>query len=363
MCPALHHTLTEQVLEAKLALGQSISEICKVYLDVNFWIEFRKQKGNQETPSALRELYHKLQNLVSEGKIICPISDITLFELMKQRDKATRYATAEIISELSNNICLEPFDERVRAEINNFFMTLTGNNLEASISELIWTRACYVQGELHPTDIGMSAEKEASVQIQFFNYLWKMTFAQMIEVVNLGANPQVPTFKHLADQLNSEIKEHASKISSFSKAYDDELRGVIDVFSEEAAQIFSRLPTPSRVSPPLPGSDGWKILTTTAINSLYYGIKKQEYRKLLPTIHTQASLHASLRWDKGRKFKPNDFYDFHHVSAALAYCDAFFTDSPMKNMVSAKHVNLHSFYNCQVASSAEEALAYIDTIT
>jgi hypothetical protein len=52
-------------------------------------------------------------------------------------------------------------------------------------------------------------------------------------------------------------------------------------------------------------------------NLLYHAFKKPETRDALRTIHVTASIHAGMRWDKDRKFKPNDYYDFEHATAAL----------------------------------------------
>jgi len=69
-------------------------------------------------------------------------------------------------------------------------------------------------------------------------------------------------------------------------------------------------------------------------------MKKPEHRAMLRSMHIQASLHASMRWDKQRKFRPNDYYDFEHATAALGYCDLFLTEGPLHVMVKRPQVNL-----------------------
>jgi hypothetical protein len=77
------------------------------------------------------------------------------------------------------------------------------------------------------------------------------------------------------------------------------------------------------------------------------------------TLHIEACLHASLRWDKKRQFKPNDFFDFHHASAALAYCDAFFTEGPLRTWSVAPNVRLTALNGCQVASKLPQAIEIV----
>jgi len=64
-------------------------------------------------------------------------------------------------------------------------------------------------------------------------------------------------------------------------------------------------------------------------NLLYFAMKKPEHRAMLRSMHIQA-FHASMRWDKQRKFRPNDYYDF----------DLFLTEGPLHVMVTRPQVNL-----------------------
>src|SRR6266436_4161094 len=66
----------------------------------------------------------------------------------------------------------------------------------------------------------------------------------------------------------------------------------------------------------------------------------KDARRILRTLHIHASLHASVRWNKSRKLKPNDILDFHHAAAALAYCDAFFTERSVRNIATQHHIAL-----------------------
>jgi len=70
------------------------------------------------------------------------------------------------------------------------------------------------------------------------------------------------------------------------------------------------------------------------VNLLVEGLKRGSsskiVRDILRTIHISACLHAAVRWDKKRQLEGNDLFDFHHAAAALAYCDAFFTENLLK---------------------------------
>ena len=88
-------------------------------------------------------------------------------------------------------------------------------------------------------------------------------------------------------------------------------------------------------------------------------LERDRSRDTLRTMHIMASLHASLRWNKGRKFRGNDLFDFNHAAAALAYCDAFFTERSLRTMVTQEHIALDKLYGCHVATEIDEAIAYL----
>ena len=93
-------------------------------------------------------------------------------------------------------------------------------------------------------------------------------------------------------------------------------------------------------------------------NLLFFALKRNRARDVLRTINILASLHASLRWNKGRRYRGNDLFDFHHAAAALAYCDAFFTERSLCAMLTERHLALDKLYGCHVAASVDDAIAF-----
>ena len=71
------------------------------------------------------------------------------------------------------------------------------------------------------------------------------------------------------------------------------------------------------------------------------------------------SLHASLRWDKQRRIDAYDLLDFNHAAAAIAYCDVFLTEKPLRTMVEQRHLALPERYKCEARSSLADALSPI----
>jgi hypothetical protein len=79
--------------------------------------------------------------------------------------------------------------------------------------------------------------------------------------------------------------------------------------------------------------------------------------KTMPTIHIFSTLYAAVRWDKKQKFQDNDFYDFRHATAALPYCDYFFTEKRLAHLLMQNLLGLDKFYQCTVHSKEKEAIS------
>ena len=77
------------------------------------------------------------------------------------------------------------------------------------------------------------------------------------------------------------------------------------------------------------------------------------------TLHVKVAIHAAMRWDKERRFKVNDWHDFGHATIALTYCDAFFTEGPLRHLVTSRGPGLEVINDCRVASSADDALRIV----
>ncbi len=75
-----------------------------------------------------------------------------------------------------------------------------------------------------------------------------------------------------------------------------------------------------------------------------------------------AGLHAALRWDRKRKYKRNDFNDFHHAIAAIPYCDFFLTDHGLRHLVAHKRLRFSEFFACKTLSGIADSLQALSRI-
>lgn len=97
-------------------------------------------------------------------------------------------------------------------------------------------------------------------------------------------------------------------------------------------------------------------------NSIYNLFRKNKLGEHLPSLIIGAGLHASVRLDTGRKYKPNDMSDFQHAKAALPYYHCFFTERSLRDLVSRTNLSFDKKYNCNVCSDPGNAVEVLATL-
>ncbi|MCB1717533.1 MAG: hypothetical protein KDK05_20610, partial [Candidatus Competibacteraceae bacterium] len=76
----------------------------------------------------------------------------------------------------------------------------------------------------------------------------------------------------------------------------------------------------------------------------------------LPSIKIPATIHACIRFDQRRRYKPNDIHDIGHATAALPYFDAFLTEHSLRHLLTREDLALDRLYGCTVISDPSEAI-------
>lgn len=337
-------------------LGGSLAGRHAIYLDVCYWLLLRNAllANDNETPTG--KLLGLLRDTVKRGKVFCPISESVFLELLKQSDPSSRLRTAKLIDELSLGVSLLSQRERVGTELAHFLYSSQNGAEVHPLRHLVWTKLPYVLGFLHPTETSIDPPTLLAIQKAFFDEMWTVDLAEMIERFGAAPLPLDPKLDHIADKLNAENAEHAGEIKSFRQALTNELSGVADLCADMAADILGEMAMKQGHAAPSPESSDWKRTRTMCANLVFHGLQaKPGLRHKLPTLYIEACLHAATRWDKSRRIVGNDIYDFNHASAAVAHCQAFFTEGPLKALLGLKHHDLENDFSCRVASEVPEA--------
>ena len=324
----------------------------RVYLDKCYWINLRDVVLGRQTDNHYASLLGALRSSVKAKRRLCPISETVFVELLKQEDPHTRAQTAKLIDELSEGVTLAPHPERVATEVAHFFYANTGHSVHL-LETLMWSRLSYVLGVQHPVSEGFTDSEQRVFQKAFFDHLWEYPLAAIVEYIGDALPPKFD-FESLAKQLNEGNSAHAGSISSFEQAYRAEIHGSLRVATPIALEVIEEMAVEQlgelTVSP-AERADSEKDL----FNFMCAAATKKEVALALRTLHIGALLHAAVRWDRWRKLTGNDLHDFHHAEAAVAYCDIFLTEQPLRTLLQQKHLHITNDFACRVISCPSEA--------
>lgn len=346
-----------------LELGAMLAPRKAIYLDLRFWILLRDAIRTDGSDVAFRML-SALRALVKSGVAFCPISDSTFLELFKQTDGASRLATAELIDELSLGVTLIPFQLRVGTEISHYVHSAKPTASVHPLRELVWSKLSYVMGVFHPTHKALDGPTNVALQKAFFDHMWdNISLAQVCTQLGDAFVHEDPLhYRQTSASLNEQNQVHAADLKSFRKTYKDELIGVLDLFAGTLAQIMaSMLPSEAGLLP-AEGSVERADVDRQCLSFLVGALDTERGRKAMRSLHINSLLHAAVRWNKKQALKPNDLFDFDHAVAAIGYCDGFFTDGPLRAMLSRRDLGLKEDFGCFVSSDVNECLRYLTNL-
>ena len=351
-------TIDQHVKRRQIELAQRIRGVKKIYLDTRFWIIARDaSQGTDSRPAAI-ELARLLRGGVATGRVVCPISESSFAEVLKQAPTPTRrLASAALIDELSGGVSITTSRSRVGTEIAHFFYRNSGQKNLHDLQDLVWTRLSYATGYLHPALDTLDAAAALQIQKEVLDTIWSKPLVEVMPTIGADAMvEEVKSLAALAQRQDAQIKAHAVELVSFEQTYRDEVRGALDAAESSIADVLGGMAERAGFKPVPPGSAEQKEIAIIARNLLAVAFEKGLAQDTLRTIHAQASLHAGLRWNKRTTFNANHFYDFEHAAAAVAYCDAFFTEGFLSNLINARHMRLDTVNNCRTTNDLKCAV-------
>jgi hypothetical protein len=348
------------VRQKQIALGGALALRTKVYLDLNFWIAARDAALGLRADAAALKLLHLLRRGVGHGELVCPVGDTVFAELLKQPlSDDRRIGTARIVDELSLGVALIPERRRISTEFYCLLHWLLGRpEALLDMKELVWTKVCHILGPSYPYSDDIDPGVMVSLQKKTIDTLWAASLVDMIVAAgDHGGEPE--DYRPLTEDTNRQRDLWTHEITSYKAAYDIELRGAIEAFDELTADILVDLGQAAGLGAPTPGGGDRKLLLNVDRNVLLHALRGPGAVKTVRTLHVQVALHAVLRMEKARRFKPNDWLDFHHAAAALSYCDVFLTEKPLHELVRRPQLGLMALNRCQVASTLDDGVALL----
>ena len=337
----------------QIELGVAVAPRTKVYLDQRFWIILRETMTGERTHPGGVALLSALRRGVGGGALLCPVSAAVFLETMKQPfTSERRLATARLIDELSLGVAMMRPDRVLGTEVHAFVLRALGRTDVHDVSKLVWTKVAYVLGDVYPVMRSLPPELMLDMQVAVFDDLWGRTLVEYVQAS--GSMPTPPDrYPALSAETNARCREHAHELRSYRGAYDVELRGAVEEVGSVAAAVLADF-TAGELGRPLTGEERAQF-DKPGRNAVYFGMRRPELRRILRSTHIGVALHAAMRWDKARKYKPNDWYDIQHATAALGYCDVFLTEGPLHHLLAQPQLDLGSVSACQVLSDPEQA--------
>lgn len=194
-------------------LGVSLAGRKRIYLDKCFWVHLRDVRLARSQSQSAKDLLELLTHGVSSRALVCPISDTLFLELLKQTDVRSRRATAELIDELSQGVCLAPNQVRVATEVAHMLRAGAGLAVHP-LEELVWTKVSNVLGMHHPVNGMFAPAEQLVIQKAFFDHRWTHSLAAIVDTIG-ESMPTKSSMVDLADRLNIENAEHSDEMRSF----------------------------------------------------------------------------------------------------------------------------------------------------
>lgn len=355
-------SLDAYLKERRLALGTSIADRHKIYLDTKYWLLLRDYRlGRSENP-AIARLSFLLEDGVRSGKLICPMSADIFLEILKQTDPVTLKCSVELIDTLSKGVSVLAPEERGQMELLHFVQKTLFSEANCHSPEVfVWTKLAYALGFTAPHDNRFSPEEELVIQKGFLDQMWEASLADMIDTIGINAIREMPRMPDISEHLNMGKFAHASENDSFEAVFLSEIAGILDIlkpgFGEMFAYLYESLggaATKKEIS----ASDGPQQFA----NLIYHGFRLKRFSTELPSIRIPATLQAAIRWDLNRKYRPTDMHDIRHAEVALPYFDTFLTERSLRHLLTRTDLGLDRLYGCTVTSDPNRAVEEVEKV-
>ena len=187
----------------------------------------------------------------------------------------------------------------------------------------------------------------------------------MIEVMEKNGGLSKPFDISVANRLNEGKFNHQHEANSFDQMFMNEVGGIVDFYKEDLAEMMEFMyeketrNTLSNLERKQQRSETMRLMG----NVIYNIFRLKKVGISMPTIYISSALHASVRWDKKQKFQDHDIHDFRHATAALPYCDYFFTEKRLAYLATQNQTGFDKLYGCEVQSRVTGAVSSLQNIS
>jgi hypothetical protein len=289
-----------------------------IYLDFNVWINIAEK---------LKHVAAECRRAVSLGKVLFPVSNATVSEVIEQLNSAQRARLATLMDDLCRGICFKPSDDIYKAEATSAFAVILGQPVIKVSRErtLTWIVECFGQMAISfPSSWSEASAKQFNRQLS-----------------NL---PELRSVKWLADHLP--VEEMRAKHDRSKKDYVERMRVTMEkcasehqhlakdirrkkLLLEERDWALNKFVSPQITKNLLEIVGPEKTLSTIEAISREAGEGSEQRLEQVMAVMPSLDLYCRIMAERGinpnRKPKGQDFHDAEHAIVGSVYADAFVT--------------------------------------
>jgi hypothetical protein len=340
--------------------ASSLGSRQRIYLDTKYWNYCRDVIVCRPQKPEHAEIWRLLSVLFERGLVVCPVCQPNFLETLKL-ESDSRLVVTDAMDRLSLGVAIQPPQELTKLEISYWTWTkLFGEESLGPIQTFAFMPAAFVLEELHIANTAFPPSAELMLQKAFLDVDAAMTLRDIALMTEHrpASGDNDAEFQKLQ---NFHAKRNRTVFETFEQVYAIELDGIADLHEETLQGFGQQLWERGRRAIFDEPAESPEVLTRNLTALLIAGLKLGRISTEIPSLHIDTSLHAAIRF-KRQKFSKGDLWDFRHAVAALGYCDAFFTDRRLANLLKSKPPDLGRQYPCAILSDDQEIIDFLQEI-
>lgn len=344
----------------RLRLGEDVLSKVRIYLDQRYWIYCRDAMLGNPAEPIHGDIFELLCGLVDCGRVVCPVSYPVLSETLKQGDKLRRASTARCIDRLCTGVAIQPFDTLIEAELLHFFMTRSNPDGKFyPLKQMVWNFSSWVLGEMIPRSTFFDASTSHALAKGLYDIMAVVPFKHVVEAFSDEPPVSPSEDQAWADEVNAGSAQHRHEVTSFNTVFMSEVAGALDatdaVFRRVSREMYRN--ATGHDAPPIESADVQEGARQSR-NLIYHAFVRGKISTELPFCHIGAGVHAAIRF-RQQLYKRGDIWDLKHAHSALGYCDAFFTERNLGNLLCQSPLRYDQKYGCNILWEDAKILTYL----
>ena len=351
-------TGADHILAKQRELVSLLAARVPIFLDTNFWVMARQAAFAESDDPELVSLLGALRLAVESGRAFFPITADLIAEFSKQSpERLSR--TMLLVDRLSLGVAMVPHHERIALEVEAFNAKIfPGHPPEA---RPLWTCYAFALGyeDLCPPGVEMTD----ALRVALADKAWMAQPSLLAGALPLDMFQARSESERISALLNEQEALHAHEINSHATAVRIEVAGAASMIEGIAAREFRRMARAAGRTDEAEDVAASRKVGKKVAGMIGKALQRGKHRRAFSSLYVPAVLHAAIRSETKRKLKPNDIFDFRHAAAALPHCRAFFTDGPLRKLITSGHTKLDTLYGCSIAATPAEAIAELEKLT